>query len=44
MKKKTYIVPVLKVYRIDPVKLLGDSSYEQMNTSGNTNTDTYDTF
>ena len=25
MKKKTYIVPVLKVYRIDPVNLLDNS-------------------
>ena len=37
MKKKTYIVPVLKVYRIDSVKLLDNSPANiiQIQSAGN---------
>lgn len=41
MKKKTYIVPVLKVYRIDPVKLLDNSPANiiQMQSAGKNSDD-----
>ena len=36
MKKKTYIVPVLQVYQIEPAKLL-DGSTESLNWSPSDN-------
>lgn len=47
MKKKTYIIPTLRVYRIDPIKLLSESGDTTipMGTNGNDPTQiTDDTF
>ena len=45
MKKKTYIIPTLRVYRMDPVKLLDGSEGEQIRLgTGGEEGSTYDTF
>ena len=48
MKKKTYIIPTLRVYRIDPIKLLSESGGDTTMPTGTNGNDptqiTDDTF